>query len=56
MMALKKKKIRNIYTVLCKRNANEICRNKRNNANVGNHIANFRFRRKSGEISVLLLF
>ena len=43
-------------TVLCKRNANEICRNKRNYANFGNQIANFRFRRKSGEISVLLLF
>ena len=43
-------------TVLCKTNVNEICRNKRNNANFGNQIANFRFRRKSGEISALLLF
>ena len=36
-------------TVLCKRNAGEI-------TNFGNQIANFRFRRNSGEISVLLLF
>ena len=43
-------------TVLCKRNANEICRNQRNYANFGTQISNFRFRRKCGEISVLLLF
>ena len=50
------KKAPDIATVLCKRNANEICRNQRNYANFGTQISNFRFRRKCGEISVLLLF
>ena len=30
-------------TVLCKRNAHEICRNKRNYANFGNQIANLQY-------------
>ena len=37
-------------TVLCKRNANEICRNQRNYANFGNQISNFRFRTLSERI------
>ena len=38
-----------INTVLCKRNANEICRNQRNYANFGTQISNFRFRRNAAK-------
>ena len=43
-------------TVLCKRNENELRRNSAKFANFHEQIANFRFRRKFGEISAHLLF
>ena len=39
--------------VLCKKKASEICQNQQNYVNFGNQIANFRFKRKSGEIFLL---